>query len=726
MQNRQRHRKQASRGSRRALPDLPVFYYHTNFTDMLSFVRQRYTGAMGKAHLEFFLDFAQLSHRAQCFYVRMAGRKHRVFDLSKLSYPEIGDLYNVALELNEAGFARAVDENDFADFLEIQTKPELIAYLDAAPEPLKFKRTAKKDILLETAQTHLNFADIQFSDRFCVQGRGAELDFLTFLYFGKIEENMQNFTMRDLGLIKVPDFKQEYGARFNDFDEAWSAYFYAKGIRAVQKKNARDIDDMVSTLKDWPAPESEADWNTRDELACQLGKLYQADNPDLALKLFAAGQGYKCHEREVRLRYKIGEKDWTENRLIELIDHPICDTEYDFAVDFYARKFGKKRTSKMTDILRAGQTIRLDEALRHLPEYAAARYFERQGFEVYRSENSVWRMLFGLLFWDELFGAKAAVHNAFDRRPSNLKNGRFYIDFKQDIENKLTQLHQKKQTHLALLKSFSGNFGKPNGIFMWSRDTFDMVNALITHGPPAGLTEILRRMSQSYTEMKDGFPDLMRIWDGAVSFVEVKAPGDVVRRNQLTRMRQLEEAGIDVEIVTIEWDVDPQQVYVVVDIETTGGGKGNHRITEIGALKVQDGKVIDEFQTLLNPERHVPAFITRLTGISNDMVRDAPKFEAIADDFKAFLDGTIFVAHNVNFDYGFIREEYGRLGRPFRYPKLCTVASMRRYFPGLKSYSLANLCREFSVDLNGHHRALVDARAASELLFLINDKRSEK
>ena len=105
------------------------------------------------------------------------------------------------------------------------------------------------------------------------------------------------------------------------------------------------------------------------------------------------------------------------------------------------------------------------------------------------------------------------------------------------------------------------------------------------------------------------------------------------------------------------------------------------------------------------------------------MVKDAPIFESIADDFKAFVDGAIFVAHNVNFDYGFIREEYGRLGRNFRYPKMCTVASMRIYYPGLKSYSLANLCREFSIDLNGHHRAMVDARAATELLFLVNDKR---
>ena len=103
----------------------------------------------------------------------------------------------------------------------------------------------------------------------------------------------------------------------------------------------------------------------------------------------------------------------------------------------------------------------------------------------------------------------------------------------------------------------------------------------------------------------------------------------------------------------------------------------------------------------------------------------APLFENIADDFAAFLEGSIFVAHNVGFDYGFISMEYKRLGRQFRMPKMCTVSSMRKMYPGHKSYSLKNLCREYHIDLTSHHRALCDAKAAAELLFLVNEKRGE-
>ena len=108
------------------------------------------------------------------------------------------------------------------------------------------------------------------------------------------------------------------------------------------------------------------------------------------------------------------------------------------------------------------------------------------------------------------------------------------------------------------------------------------------------------------------------------------------------------------------------------------------------------------------------------------MVRDAPLFADIADSFMQFMANGIFVAHNVNFDYGFISYEYERLERRFRFPKLCTCAGMRRRYPGHESYSLGNLTQIYSIDLRDHHRALCDARAAAHLLNLINGKRANE
>jgi DNA polymerase-3 subunit epsilon len=107
------------------------------------------------------------------------------------------------------------------------------------------------------------------------------------------------------------------------------------------------------------------------------------------------------------------------------------------------------------------------------------------------------------------------------------------------------------------------------------------------------------------------------------------------------------------------------------------------------------------------------------------MVENAPCFSDVADDFEDFMRDAIFVAHNVDFDYGFIDSEFKRIGRRFRHAKLCTCASMRRLYPGQRSYSLAALCSQYQISLKQHHRALCDAEAAAELLLLINEKRQE-
>lgn len=156
-------------------------------------------------------------------------------------------------------------------------------------------------------------------------------------------------------------------------------------------------------------------------------------------------------------------------------------------------------------------------------------------------------------------------------------------------------------------------------------------------------------------------------------------------------------------------------MYAIVDIETTGGSAVKSRITEI-AIYIHDGKKITgEFQTLINPKREIPANITRLTGISNEMVLNAPTFEEVANQINNFTKNHIFVAHNVNFDYGFLRESFQRIGQSFRRKKLCTVRLSRKLLPGKFSYSLGKLCVSENIPLSNRHRAAGDAKATAIL-----------
>ncbi len=160
-------------------------------------------------------------------------------------------------------------------------------------------------------------------------------------------------------------------------------------------------------------------------------------------------------------------------------------------------------------------------------------------------------------------------------------------------------------------------------------------------------------------------------------------------------------------------------MYAVVDIETTGGSPAAEKITEIAIYIFNGEKIVDEFITLVNPEKNIPHFITALTGISNEMVADAPKFYEIARDIVEITADKILVAHNASFDYKFIKSEFKSLGYDFSRNNICTLRLSRKLFPGHRSYSLGNLCDNLGIKIENRHRAAGDALATVNLLRLL-------
>src|SRR5271170_1016032 len=146
-----------------------------------------------------------------------------------------------------------------------------------------------------------------------------------------------------------------------------------------------------------------------------------------------------------------------------------------------------------------------------------------------------------------------------------------------------------------------------------------------------------------------------------------------------------------------------------VDLETTGTAAGADRVTEVAIVRVDEGR-IDEWSTLVNPECSIPAEIQALTGITNAMVTAAPTFGRVADEVAARIAGCVFVAHNARFDYGFLKHEFGRLGRTFTAKVLCTVKLSRRLYPEAGRHHLDALIARHALAAADRHRALGDAR----------------
>ena len=165
------------------------------------------------------------------------------------------------------------------------------------------------------------------------------------------------------------------------------------------------------------------------------------------------------------------------------------------------------------------------------------------------------------------------------------------------------------------------------------------------------------------------------------------------------------------------------ETVIVLDIETTGLSPERHAITEVAAVKVKGGKIIDSYQTLINPQRPIPKFITRLTGINDSMVENAPLFEDVVQEMKEFFGDAVLIGHNVSFDYRFLTHNFAKhTGEPLSNPTLCTAKLARRMLPDLPNKKLGTVAEHYDVINDAAHRAMGDVQATTKILNYMVDE----
>ena len=697
---------------------LPDKYYLSHAHELFSAVASNCEHLLDENHTAFLSRFRQLNENEQCLLVRLLTRKPDIISIDSLNYPELESLEIAIDKLIKAGFVRYTSRSDLQSFLPILTKSQLLDLLCGAPA---MKRSMKKSELLELAQKKKwkNDAGLdKLLGSHLVKNCLTETDYIFFLFFGDLKSRFQRFVMRDLGVLKTRNTKKQLTPRFDTLEEAKSNYQVLKlRQRFLENKaaNFEAVSAVVITLK-----VNGLAAQHKDKLLFELGEYIQPNFPETAIELWQQSDDPRAFEKSIRCRYQMGEREQLEQELIELKSQAIAAVNKIFVEDFYARKFQGKRTSVYTDMLReSNHCIALDEGFLGQVEEGVIQRYNQQGVQAYFAENKLWRVLFAFTFWDILYGDSAPQHSEFDYLPPALKSSDFYVLNKVQIEQRLSELQQTDTFMQSLTKIATSHFGFPTGLFRWTANLLEMIKTFVINADSKATAVLLRTMAEDFQHARDGYPDLM-VYDGqGLRFEELKSPGDVLRPNQLVSIQRMRSAGFIVDITQVQWAVDPLQKYAVVDIETTGSGKGLHAITEIAVVTVQNGEVINQWSSLINPQRHIPAYITKLTGIHDHMVKNAPIFSEVAEELSEQLKDAIFVAHNVGFDYGFIREAYAELGQSFKRPKICTVQASRKSFPKLKSYSLGNLASYFDLDLKTAHRALSDAKATAQLLCLI-------
>lgn len=241
-----------------------------------------------------------------------------------------------------------------------------------------------------------------------------------------------------------------------------------------------------------------------------------------------------------------------------------------------------------------------------------------------------------------------------------------------------------------------------------------LVNETIKHLQFCGGTATSVEIVENVMKISNPIPDLARL------LVQ-----DVVENDPRLSLN----ADI-VELIPLDHDTRNlfETDYVVFDFETTGAKVPPCRVTEVGAYRITDGKIVDEFQTLINPECEIPLFISQLTGISDSMVKDAPKFAEIAEELLDFMGDSVLVAHNSSFDMRFLNHEIGMIHQGYRIknPQLCTVQLSRRLVPHIENHKLNTVAQHFCIDLTNHHRAAADAHATAKIFIsLLEDLQSK-
>ncbi|RYD48807.1 MAG: VRR-NUC domain-containing protein, partial [Verrucomicrobiaceae bacterium] len=544
---------------------LSPFYYLEHFEEILSFLRGNCRALLGDPELAFLRDFVSLPHEARALVVRLSNRRGSHARISGLKYAEIGDIPASLALLRERGIIREAVVGDSEEIWGALTRTEVAALL----KPLKGLSSKTKPELLEMARRTGEVVPLppHIVADFVFHARAETVGFLYFLYFGKDRRNLQTLALRDLGIVKARANQSEFEVRYKSREAAAHDFFHARISGEISTADDAGLSRLAEGVPGWPSCPEPSAVVVKDREICRLGaRLEQAGRSEEALGVYRHAAGHPSRERICRILWSRSEVAEVKALLERIISQPSTDEELLFAEDFHARKFGERKLSRLTHMLRSAPVLSMDEAFSDSAEDAVKDHLTRKGERAYRTENQLWTALFGLLFWEELQGKNGETkHNQFEYRPTQLTDGTFFSKNEEAIERKLSMVRRNAALpHLEA--TYQVHEKTPNGVFSWRRGTLDLIRELILHGPPGSIAAMLRRIALN--PMNDsGFPDLMVVGPDGLRFVEVKAEGDQIRRNQLVQIQALEKEGFTVEIVRVQWIADPDQEYVVVDVE---------------------------------------------------------------------------------------------------------------------------------------------------------------
>lgn len=543
---------------------LPDTYYLDYFNFLLEFIQKNYSGIINKREEKFFKKFKNMSFDAQCLFVRLANRKGAFFRESRLFYREIENVSLSIEELRRNGLVSFDNTDEVQNHLFLFTKPEIIAIGKTKGWNSFYKNSYRKEDIIFSIIEQVEHSDVNDAlfdeDRIIFFESDDVVDFLKLLFFGDQYSDMTQFVIRDIGNVKLENFDNvDFTPNFSSREEV-DEYLMISNAYQVFK----ELRELVSPLKcyEWfidedmviAPPYNSKPGKLYTKFVLRLAKLLEQNSFFIeALDIYQRIDVAPARERQVRLLHKLSEVNKARIIATQIAENPHNASEALFAKDYL--NSGDKRIKRSTTVsLKSANEILLERDPQTSVEKQAVEHFIENGYKAFHTENSLWRFLFGLFFWEETYDTDhSTFHHPLQRLPSDIHDVSFYEKRAEAIEAKLKATRTKKALSGKIEETFSTKQGIAHPYVYWSEDLLGIVLKAIELIPLKALKEVLKMIAIQVKSNSTGFPDLFIYKNRTYHFYEIKSPTDQLSAQQLFWIDFMNKWNIKADVLKIAW-----------------------------------------------------------------------------------------------------------------------------------------------------------------------------